>query len=367
MACFTGSFNDGRTAARRAAVAELTGTDLTIRDPGGERLARWPLGKVRLVDAEPGGPVRLRREGDDARLTIDEPEVLERLRVVQPAAVRRGRWLLRWPGITVAAAAAVALVVGVLAALDRLVPLVAELVPPAWEERLGRRVRADVVAWLSDGRTYEELVCRAEPGRTVLEEALVDRLAGGLEGRRRPEVSVVDIDEANAIAVPGGHIVVFHGLLDAARSGDEVAGVLAHEMAHAALDHPMQGLVRSMGLWLLVGAVTGGGAGEQALAGTAVVLANNAYSRAAEREADRWAVELMNRTNIRAEGLASFLRRMSRDRGAASGRMSFLSTHPPSRARARAVERAATGSGRPLTRAEWRALRRICPVERWWE
>ena len=61
-------------------------------------------------------------------------------------------------------------------------------------------------------------------------------------------VALLDWRLVNALAVPGGQIVLTRGLVQTAGSPDEVAGVLAHELGHAIELHPETGIVRAMGL-----------------------------------------------------------------------------------------------------------------------
>ena len=52
---------------------------------------------------------------------------------------------------------------------------------------------------------------------------------------------------SNALAAPGGHLVIYSGVLKKAGSVDEVTGVLAHEMAHIEMNHPMKSVMRNLG------------------------------------------------------------------------------------------------------------------------
>ena len=143
----------------------------------------------------------------------------------------------------------------------------------------------------------------------------------------------------NAFAAPGGHVVVLSGLIDEAKSGDEVAGVLAHEIAHVIHRHPMESLVRAMGLAVLAEALSGDGLGGTA----AMLLAVTAYSR--EAEADATAVALLEAAGYDPLGLTDFFGRMAGEekRSGAGLIPSYLSTHPPSEARVRMIDNLAAG------------------------
>src|SRR5690606_30814505 len=71
------------------------------------------------------------------------------------------------------------------------------------------------------------------------------------------EFAVVRDETANAFAAPGGYVVVHTGLLERAASGEEVAGVLAHELAHVLERHSMRQLTRRAGLVALLSATVG--------------------------------------------------------------------------------------------------------------
>ncbi len=165
----------------------------------------------------------------------------------------------------------------------------------------------------------------------------------------------------NAFAAPGGHVVVLSGLIDEAKSGDEVAGVLAHEIAHVIHRHPMESLVRAMGLAVLAEALSGDGLGGTA----AMLLAVTAYSR--EAEADATAVALLEAAGYDPLGLTDFFGRMADEekRSGAGLIPSYLSTHPPSEALVRMIENLAAGdrgqTGK-LSPRTFKVLQGICEI-----
>jgi predicted Zn-dependent protease len=176
----------------------------------------------------------------------------------------------------------------------------------------------------------------------------------------------------NAFALPGGHIVVFQGLVTAAQSPEEVAGVLAHEMAHQIQRHPMRGLIHAMGLRMVSGTVLGGfSAAAASGAHLGEVLFTLSYSRETETEADRIGVEILNKADIRGDGLIDFFTRYQENDETKSTHhgakdsvedrlMSFLSTHPPGKARIASIRALVQGKGDALTAKQWKALRAIC-------
>lgn len=158
---------------------------------------------------------------------------------------------------------------------------------------------------------------------------IVDRLAAHAEPGFDYDVHVVDAPVVNAFALPGGTIVVYTGLLAAADSPEQVAGVIAHEMAHVTRRHGMQRITQSVGViaafQLLLGDVSG-------LAGLAVHVlregAVNSYSREQEHEADLVGVQTMSRARLDPRALAAFLA-VLKQREQSNLRMpAWLSTHP---------------------------------------
>lgn len=96
---------------------------------------------------------------------------------------------------------------------------------------------------------------------------------------------VLDVDEVNAMAAPGGFIYVFKGLVDLMPTDDELAGIIGHEVGHVVERHSMAQLEKTLGMTLLMAGVFGDrGVALQAVALHAIAAG---YSRSDEREADK--------------------------------------------------------------------------------
>lgn len=147
---------------------------------------------------------------------------------------------------------------------------------------------------------------------------------------------VADDPRINAYALPGGHIVVNTGLLREADQADEVAGVLAHEIAHVELRHTLRILVHNLGWRALLSAITGDYSG--AIWGhMATRLVELNYSRNLESEADREALEILRRARVAPYGLESFFIKMSQRE---NDLPALLSSHPTDADRLAALRRA---------------------------
>lgn len=173
---------------------------------------------------------------------------------------------------------------------------------------------------------------------------LGDELAGhsgrpGLEWRFR----VVDSDEVNAFAVPGGWIYVNRGLIERTERLSQLMGVLAHEVGHVALRHSAEQMEKQTRTSAGVGvvcALTGwceGGAAQ-----VAIQLAGNAWfarhSREAEAEADSFAVETLVAAGYDPAGVAEFFERLLAERRARPvGVEQWFASHPLEEARVTAA------------------------------
>jgi beta-barrel assembly-enhancing protease len=138
----------------------------------------------------------------------------------------------------------------------------------------------------------------------------------------------LDTPAINAMALPGGHVLVTRGLMELPDvSDDELAAILAHEIGHIELGHSRKALVRTNRTKALNLVLSLVGRSPGAAVGMATSLAELGISRESELEADAFAVSLLTQSPYRPEGLAAFLRRARRDERL-PGWMTFLSTHP---------------------------------------
>ncbi len=173
---------------------------------------------------------------------------------------------------------------------------------------------------------------------------------------------VVESKDINAFSIPGGYIYVFEGLINDAESDDELAGVLAHEIAHASFRHVAtleaeQEKLQRLTLPLILLSLLGGGAaavptlmGSQLLT-TAV---GNGWSQKAESASDYGGLQYMLKTKYNPTGILTFMERMaSRERGNfLAGELGILRTHPPGRERAQSLITYLGIAGIPIQRSK---------------
>ena len=143
---------------------------------------------------------------------------------------------------------------------------------------------------------------------------------------------VVNTEAVNAFAVPGGYLYVNIGLIRAAESESELAGVIGHEIGHVVGKHGVKQLTRQLGLAAVIQLALGEDQSklEQIVTGLAANGILMKYSRDAEREADEYAVQEMYDAGIDPEGLAIFFERLlNLQRRSPSKLEQLFSTHPP--------------------------------------
>lgn len=315
----------------------------------GFRLATAPDTVIAWADLLPGddrggGPIYRHKTLPGWRLGFDAPPPLE-IAAKLPRAARYGGLIDRFglgPSVAAFAAASAAVLVAVLSAPYYIAPLI----PASFERQLGDALVGDM-----GGR-----ICDGGGGQAALDH-LVARIEPAPEGLK---VRVINVDMVNAVALPGGNIFLFKGLLQAAQSPDEVAGVVGHEIGHVRNRDVMQALLRQTGLSLVLGGV-GGNSG-----GYLNAMVSATYSRSAEARADGYAIDALRRGQITPVATAGFFARLAASEarlGRAAAALGYLSSHPMSQSRAqafRASRVAGTTYASALSPAEWRALVDIC-------
>jgi predicted Zn-dependent protease len=156
-------------------------------------------------------------------------------------------------------------------------------------------------------------------------------------------IKVVDTDDVNAFAIPGGYLYVNRGLISTAENESELVGVMGHEIGHVVGRHGAKQLSRQYGLEILSSLILGenpGTARQLAVqfAGIGGTLGLFHYSREAELEADRLAVHEMYDAGFDPEGMATFFEKlMALHEREPSGLEALFATHPATPERIKSV------------------------------
>lgn len=150
----------------------------------------------------------------------------------------------------------------------------------------------------------------------------------------RYEFNVVNASDVNAFALPGGPLYLNRGMIEAARNEGEMAGVMAHEIAHIALRHGTAQATQAQRFQFgalagaILGSIVGGGWGALIQQGSQVGIGVYflRYSREYERQADLLGAQIMARANYDPQDLANMFRTIE-ELGSRGG-PEWLSSHP---------------------------------------
>ena len=259
--------------------------------------------------------IRAFREAAPDQLSQPFEQAAERVRQV------RHRHRVMWGTV---AGSIMAVALGLWFGADLLVEMAVSRIPVEWEQKLGEAAYKDFLS--------HQDVMKEGPAVKAVEE-MTQRLAEQIPNNRyKFQVTVVKSDVVNAFALPGGYVVVFTGLMKKADSGEEVAGVLGHELNHVLQRHGMERIVKNLGVMAVVAIIVGD---QQGLIGlmrqVGVELLTLKFDRAQEMEADLTGLQLVYRAKIDPNGMITFFQKLSEKD---EGRLEWLSTHPMSSARA---------------------------------
>jgi Zn-dependent protease with chaperone function len=344
---------DGTSSRRRA--VELKLADACDILDGGETVASWPYADIRRADGPAGtlrvmcvsAPLLARLEIRDAALAAE----LERRCGALDADLPGAR------GVAVIVAWSVAALVSIVLTVMYVVPLAADrltpFIPYAIEKRIGE-VADKQVKVIFDGK-----VCENPDGKAAFTK-LVDTLRQAGEIDTDADAAVISNEIANAIALPGGKIYVFEGLLAKAESVDELAGVIAHELGHVKGRDGLRNLIYNGGTSFLIGLLFGDVTGSSAIIFASRELFQASHSREAERNADQMTIDVMRKLGRSPKPMGEFLLRVT---GKEKGKgLAMISSHPLSEDRlARMSQQDAPPSAPPLlTAQEWASLKAIC-------
>lgn len=335
---------DGESAVRRDVQVSADGAaGLTLHERDGTIVA-VPKSALTFVESRRECTIYGRSDIPGWRLGL-ALEAAADLAAVLPGRAQYGRIIDRI-GLGRAVVAGVAVSALVIFAGMRFPSWIAPHVPTSWEERFGEALVGDF-----GGR-----FCAGQGGQEAL-----GKLAARLSpGSAKLNIRVVNVPIVNAAAFPGGNIVIFDKLLKEAEGPDEVAGILAHEIAHVEERHTTEAMIRQMGLGVIVSAF-GGTTGANI-----ETLLSARYSRGAEAEADTRAIEALSRANISPMATAAFFERLAKVEerlGTAATALSYVASHPLSGERQKQFRDSAV-RGRTyqpaLSAAEWKTLSGIC-------
>lgn len=340
---FSVSHFDGATAVRRTVEIQTIGNNFYLLEKE-RRHGPYAFEYMHFVSKTKDVISYGYEDIDGWRLNLSGPIPTE-LQPLLPATRKYGSLIDKF-GLGKASVAFLAASAATVAVIFTAPQWLAPIIPQSLENNLGDALVGDF-----GGR-----ICNTEDGKAALQ-----KLTNSLDANPDDlQVEVVNIDMLNAVALPGGKVFLFEGLIQQASSVDEVAGVLGHEIGHVRERHVMQGLLRQLGLSFLLGGLN------ENVGGVFSSALSNSYGRDAEREADSHSIEVLDSANISpiaTKGFFNKLSEMTNEENGISSVTSYMSSHPLSSERA-AKFNASFDKDRDyqpaLTKDEWSAIKSMC-------
>ena len=326
-----GIYYDGHQPVGVNATLNISGMDVTVMRHQAAQHYRLPDLQVspriaqadRFINLPDGGQFQC---SDSALLDTIPQEMSEGL-----IAWLEARVVVAVLGI---GAVIAAMLTGYFYGLPRMAEHIAARIPIETERSIGEKslVWLDEKKWLQPTSMSEETQQLTRQDFDVLRQGLAQESHYRLEFRSAPQLG------ANALALPGGTIVITDGLMSLAKSREEIAAVLAHEIGHVEKRHTLRLALQNSAVVLVVATIVGDAA-TLGVAAVPAVLAQAKYSREFETEADDFAFALLKQRGISPEYFSKIMQRMADLNQMSKGKepIGFLSTHPYSQDR---IERA---------------------------
>lgn len=238
--------------------------------------------------------------------------------------------------LAVLAGGLLTMIVGIYLILGVAVDLIVPRLSPALERRLAKPFLSTVTNIDDAASSTQESV-----------QTILDRLQKDCADLPfRIQVHVKASETINALAFPGGHIVIFQGLLDEVTSENELAFVLAHEMGHYANRDHLRGIGRALVFVTVSTLIIGSDNPVANFLGSALNLTEMRFSRTQENRADTFGLETLQCLYGHVGGSTDFFNKIPADQD--PGRFGhYFASHPENRRRIAHLEELARSKGYP--------------------
>jgi predicted Zn-dependent protease len=207
-------------------------------------------------------------------------------------------------------------------------------IPLQWEQEIGAQVMAEVKTMfpmVQDPKVFARVDKSVAPLINALPASAVQY-----------QFYVVQEDLPNAFALPGGHVVITTGLLDLAERPEQLAGVVAHEIAHVTERHGFRKIISAAGPYLMCQLFLSRSSGLFGMLGeSSELLVRQSFSQEYELEADSVGWDYLVRANIDPRGMTEMLHKLELEqKSRQDGQKSFaaFSSHPATEKRIRKLE-----------------------------
>ena len=156
---------------------------------------------------------------------------------------------------------------------------------------------------------------------------IFERLSKGMDTvSYEYDIYVLKSDQVNAFTAFHGQLFVFTGLIEQTESAEELAAVLAHELAHAENRHVIKNLIKEIGLNSLILIISGGD--PVVMQEITKMVVSSGFSRNLEREADEYAIQYLRKANINPNRLTQFFLKLKQKNRELPDGFEWISSHP---------------------------------------
>lgn len=313
---FSGAFYDGKSANKYPVRLRLTPERLELNFPDGHQIS-WPYSTLEMSKTGSTGPVRLERSISNPdtipeSVVIEDPRFLHEAHRVAPGALgnvwnqphkRPVRYILMILALVILPPFIFAIWVYAIPAMTN---AVADRIPTEWEEQLGQNYFKAL---------FKEPLKDPDPKTREALDTISKRLLTAVPDQPYHfRVYVHPSNMVNAMALPGGTIVVFQGLINATETPEELAGVLAHEFQHVLKRHSTRNIVRSEAIGLFGLIISGNSESmTNVILQAGSVLEHLRYSRELESQADAEGMKMMLATRIDPKGMVRVFEKLEEE------------------------------------------------------
>lgn len=256
----------------------------------------------------------------------DDTPLLDRLPQESPAEGVVA-WLEQrlYVALTCVAVIVILLSAGYFVGLPAAARHIAARLPIETERALGEEVQSylEVKRWLEGSGIPHE---RQKEIRTGF-----DRLISDLPYRNHYELNfrASKVLGPNALALPGGIILITDQMVEMAVTDEEVWAVLAHEVGHVELHHTTRSIMQNSAVGVVAATITSDAASlSAAVVGLPMLVAKTKYSRTFESEADQFAFQLLERKGHSPAAFATLMERLDNSKEMDLAGFAWISTHP---------------------------------------
>jgi Zn-dependent protease with chaperone function len=312
---FSGTFYDGKSASKYPVQLFLTQDQVELIFPNGHHIT-WLYPNLKLSSASTRGPVRLERATSNPDIipesvVIENPRFLHEAHRVAPGALgdvwnQPHKRPLRYVLMILALVILPPLIFAIwVYAIPAMTDAVADQVPTDWEEKLGE----DYFQLL-----FKESIKEPDPQVAEALDVMAKRLLTAVPDQPYQfKIYVHPSKMVNALALPGGTIIVFQGLINITETPEELAGVLAHEFQHVLKRHSTRHIIRSEAINIFATVVSGDSMMNVILQAGGV-LEFLRYSRALESQADAEGMKMVLASQVDPKGMIRIFEKLEEGR-----------------------------------------------------